>query len=141
MAQGNLAVGGLGAQGADGSKIVINIPSSGRIPEGATVERAVNTGFATAPRLTFNLARADFTTAQRVAAAINSRLGNGRAEAVDAVPVAIAAPQDADVRPLLMSEIENLNVVTADPPARVIANPRTGPAPHHTPVRPRPARG
>src|SRR3546814_11265376 len=65
MAQGNLAVGGLGAQGADGSKIVINIPSSGRIPEGATVERAVNTGFAPAPRPTFNLARADFTTAQR----------------------------------------------------------------------------
>src|SRR3546814_6426289 len=57
MAKGNLAGGGLGAQGADGSKIVINIPSSGRIPEGATVERAVNTGFATAPRLTFNLAR------------------------------------------------------------------------------------
>src|SRR3546814_10045313 len=105
MAQGNLAVGGLGAQGADGSKIVINIPSSGRIPEGATVERAVNTGFATAPRLTFNLARADFTTAQRVAAAINSRLGNGRAEAVDAVSVAIAAPQGADVRTMLMSAI------------------------------------
>src|SRR3954470_16720934 len=45
MAQGNLAVGGLGAEGADGSKIVVNIPSSGRIPEGATVERAVETGF------------------------------------------------------------------------------------------------
>ncbi|MFC4846907.1 flagellar basal body P-ring protein FlgI [Hephaestia sp. GCM10023244] len=126
MAQGNLAVGGLGAQGADGSKIVINIPSSGRIPEGATVERAVNTGFATTPRLTFNLTRADFTTAQRVAAAINSRLGNGRAEAVDAVSVAIAAPQGADIRTMLMSEIENLDVISADPPARVIVNARTG---------------
>ncbi|MFY0100276.1 flagellar basal body P-ring protein FlgI, partial [Acinetobacter baumannii] len=47
MAQGSLAVGGLGADGADGSKIVINVPSTGRIPEGATVERAVETGFAT----------------------------------------------------------------------------------------------
>src|SRR3546814_11284868 len=99
MAQGNLAVGGLGAQGADGSKIVINIPSSGRIPEGATVERAVNTGFATAPRLTFNLARAAFTTAQRVAAAIHSRLGHGRPEAVDAVSVAVPPPHGPDRPP------------------------------------------
>ncbi|WP_141554285.1 flagellar basal body P-ring protein FlgI, partial [Tenacibaculum discolor] len=68
MAQGNLAVGGLGAEGADGSRIVVNVPSTGRIPEGATVERAVATGFDTAPTLTFNLQRADFTTAQNVAA-------------------------------------------------------------------------
>ena len=126
MAQGNLAVGGLGAQGADGSKIVINIPSSGRIPEGATVERTVNTGFATAPTLTFNLQRADFTTAQNVAAAINARLGGRRAEAIDAVSVAVQAPQGADVRAMLMSEIENLDVVSAEPPARVIVNARTG---------------
>jgi len=63
MAQGNLAVGGLGAEGADGSKIVVNTPSSGRIPEGATVERAVETGFADTPMLTYNLARSDFTRA------------------------------------------------------------------------------
>src|SRR3546814_11990725 len=68
MAQGNLAVGGLGAQGAAGSKIVINIPSSGRIPAGATGERAVNTGFATAPRTTLPPASADFTTQLRHAA-------------------------------------------------------------------------
>ncbi|HVI98164.1 MAG TPA: flagellar basal body P-ring protein FlgI [Sphingomonas sp.] len=139
MAQGNLAVGGLGAQGADGSKIVINVPSSGRIPEGATVERAVNTGFATAPRLTFNLARADFTTAQRVATAINARLGQGRAEAVDAVSVAIAAPQGADIRAMLMSEIENLDVISAEPPARVIVNARTGTVVINSAVRVGPA--
>ena len=68
MAQGNLAVGGLGIEGKDGSSVVVNVPSTGRIPEGATVERAVATGFDTAPSLTFNLARADFTTAQNVAA-------------------------------------------------------------------------
>ena len=87
MAQGNLAVGGLGAEGADGSKIVVNVPSTGRIPEGATVERAVATGFDSAPNLTFNLQRADFTTAQNVAAAINGRLGAGVApvrELIDA---------------------------------------------------------
>lgn len=126
MAQGSLAVGGLGADGADGSKIVINVPSTGRIPEGATVERAVDTGFATSPTLTFNLAHADFTTAQNVAAAVNARLGPGRAEAIDGVSVAIIAPAGADLRAALMSEIENLTVTSAEPPARVIVNARTG---------------
>jgi flagellar P-ring protein precursor FlgI len=126
MAQGSLAVGGLGADGADGSKIVVNIPSSGRIPNGATVERAVDTGFASSPNLQFNLQQADFTTAQNVAAAINQRLGAGTAQASDAVTVQIRAPQGADVRSALMSEIDQLDVVTADPPARVIVNARTG---------------
>ena len=98
MAQGNLAVGGLGAEGADGSKIVVNTPSSGRIPEGATVERAVETGFADTPYLTYNLARSDFTTAQRVADAINGRFGFGTARAVDGVSVAVMAKPGADVR-------------------------------------------
>jgi len=126
MAQGNLAVGGLGAEGKDGSQIVVNIPSAGRIPEGATVERAVATGFDTTPVLTYNLSHADFTTAQNVAAAINTRLGAGTAEALDGVSVTVRAPQGADVRATLMSEIENLDVVAADPPARVIVNARTG---------------
>jgi flagellar P-ring protein precursor FlgI len=139
MAQGNLAVGGLGAEGADGSKIVVNIPSSGRIPEGATVERAVSTGFDTAPALTFNLQRADFTTAQNVAAAINKRLGGGVAQAVDAVSVSVRAPQGADVRATLMSEIENLDVVAAEPPAKVIVNARTGTVVINSAVRVGPA--
>jgi flagellar P-ring protein precursor FlgI len=126
MAQGNLAVGGLGAEGKDGSQIVINVPSTGRIPEGATVERAVQTGFETAPNLTYNLTRADFTTAQNVAAAINGRLGAGTAEATDGVSVAVRAPVGGDIRAALMSEIENLDVVSAEPPARVIVNARTG---------------
>jgi len=126
MAQGNLAVGGLGAEGKDGSQIVINVPSTGRIPEGATVERAVQTGFETAPNLTYNLTRSDFTTAQNVAAAINMRLGAGTAEATDGVSVAVRAPVGGDIRAALMSEIENLDVVAAEPPARVIVNARTG---------------
>ena len=126
MAQGNLAVGGLGAEGADGSKIVVNIPSSGRIPEGATVERAVETGFASTPTLTFNLARSDFTTAQSVAGAINARYGSGVARAVDGVSIAVTAPLGADVRSQLMSGIENLDVTSAEAPAKVIVNARTG---------------
>ena len=126
MAQGNLAVGGLGVDAADGSKLTVNVPSAGRIPGGATVERAVAAGFADAPVLNFNLADADLTTAQRVAAAIDARLGPGRAHATDAVTVAINAPPGAESRSTLMSAIENLDVDPGEAPARVIVNARTG---------------
>ena len=139
MAQGNLAVGGLGAEGKDGSQIVVNIPSAGRIPEGATVERAVQTGFENTPVLTYNLSRADFTTAQNVAAAINTRLGAGSAQAVDAVSVSVRAPIGGDVRATLMSEIENLDVVSAEPSAKVIVNARTGTVVINSAVRVGPA--
>jgi flagellar P-ring protein FlgI len=139
MAQGNLAVGGLGAEGADGSKIVVNTPSSGRIPEGATVERPVDTGFDKSPFLTFNLARADFTTAQRVQDAINARFGPGRARAIDGVSIAIQAPEGRDVRAELMSEVENLKVEAAEAAARVIVNARTGTVVINSAVRVSPA--
>jgi flagellar P-ring protein precursor FlgI len=139
MAQGNLAVGGLGAEGADGSKIVVNIPSTGRIPEGATVERAVATGFADTPTLTYNLQRADFTTAQNVAGAINRKLGFGTAQAIDAVSVAVRAPVGADVRATLMATIENLDVTSAEPSAKVIVNARTGTVVMNAAVRVGPA--
>lgn len=139
MAQGSLAVGGLGVEGADGSKLTVNVPSSGRIPDGATVERAVDTGFATSEELRFNLAKADFTTSERVAEAINKRFGQGTARTVDGVSIAIRAPQGAEVRTALMSEVENLNVVAAEPPARVIVNARTGTVVINSAVRVGPA--
>ena len=126
MAQGNLAVGGLGVSAQDGSQVSVNVPTAGRIPNGATVERAVDTGFATAPTLTFNLSEADFTTAQRIADAINRANGQPIARAVDGVSIAIDAPPGAEVRSTLMSQIENLPVEAADAPARVIVNARTG---------------
>ena len=125
MSQGNLAVGGLGVSAQDGSQVSVNVPSSGHIPGGATVERMVETGFATAPNLTFNLAEADFTTAQRIAEAINRELGP-IARAVDAVSIAIEAAPGADVRSAIMSRVENIQVDPADAPARVIVNARTG---------------
>lgn len=139
MAQGNLAVSGLGAEGKDGSSVVVNIPSSGRIPEGATVERTVDTGFDKAPFLTFNLQRADFTTAQRVQDAINTRFGSNRARAIDGVSIAISAAEGRDVRAELMSEIENLTVEAAEAPAKVIVNARTGTVVINSAVRVSPA--
>jgi flagellar P-ring protein precursor FlgI len=125
MAQGNVVVGGLGVEGNDGSKVAINIPSAGRIPGGATVERAVDAGIAATPQITFNLSEADLTTAQRVAQAINGSVGN-MARAIDAVSIVIDAPQGAVTRATLMSQIENLLVQPAEAPARVIVNARTG---------------
>jgi flagellar P-ring protein FlgI len=126
MAQGNLAVGGLGVAAADGSNVTVNVPTAGRIPGGATVERAVDAGFATTPELRFNLAQADLTTVGRVANAINASLGAGRARAIDAVTVAITAPQGAELRTALMGQIEDIGVSPADAPAKVIVNARTG---------------
>ena len=125
MAQGSLAVGGLGVEAADGSKVSVNIPSAGRIPGGATVERAVDAGFATSPTLSFNLAEADLTTAQRIADAINGSMGP-IARATDAVTIAIDAQPGAELRAALMSRIENLTVDPAEAPAKVIVNARTG---------------
>ena len=126
MAQGNLAVGGLGIDAADGSKITVNVPTAGRIPGGATVERAVDAGFATTPEIRFNLAEADLTTVSRVAGSINASLGQGRARAIDAVTVAISAPEGAELRTALMGRIEDLQVDPGDAAAKVIVNARTG---------------
>ncbi|WP_373488456.1 flagellar basal body P-ring protein FlgI [Blastomonas sp.] len=126
MAQGNLAVGGLGVSGADGSSTVINVPSVGRIAGGATVERVVETGFEQSPYLMFNLADADLTTAMRVADAINSQFGYGLAVANDAVSVRIAAPVTPQERVMMMSRIENIPVTPAEAAAKVIVNARTG---------------
>ncbi|MDX3909316.1 MAG: flagellar basal body P-ring protein FlgI [Sphingobium sp.] len=126
MAQGNLAVGGLGVSGADGSQVSVNVPSAGRIPGGATIEQAVATGFDTAPTLTFNLAEADLTTALRVADGINRAFGDRRARAMDAVSVMIDAKPGAEDRILMMGMIENIEVKPAEAPAKVIVNARTG---------------
>ncbi|WP_425516999.1 flagellar basal body P-ring protein FlgI [Sphingobium xanthum] len=126
MSQGNLAVGGLGVSGADGSQLSVNVPSAGRIPSGASVERAVATGFDTSPALTFNLAEADLTTALRVADAINLAFNDQRARALDGVSISISAPQGAESRIMMMGLIENIQVKPADPPAKVIVNARTG---------------
>ncbi len=126
IAQGNLIVGGLGVGAADGSSITINVPSVGRIPGGATAVQEVITGFGFGDSITFNLKRADFTTAKRVSQAINEFLGEGSANAIDAVSIEVAAPADLQTRVAFMSELENLQVDQGTAVARVIVNSRTG---------------
>lgn len=126
MAQGNVVVGGLGVQAADGSKLSVNVPSAGRIDGGASVERAVNTGFDIGDRLTFNLVRQDLTNAGLVADAINRLFGAGTAQIVDGASISIAAPGATDQRVRMMAAIEALEITPSAPPARVIVNARTG---------------
>jgi flagellar P-ring protein precursor FlgI len=125
MAQGNVAVGGLGVSGRDGSQVSVNVATVGRIPGGATVERAVATGFDQSPTLRFNLHEADFLTAQRVRDAINARFP-GVATIADGVSIELALPLGNDVRAAMLAEIEMLPVSPAPVAARVIVNSRTG---------------
>jgi len=126
MAQGNLVVGGLGVDAADGSKLSVNIPSAGRISGGASVERAVDTGFAQSESLTFNLTQYDISNAGLVADAINKKLGAGVAAAIDGASIRINTPVGGEARIRLMGLIENIEINRAAPPARVIVNARTG---------------
>ena len=126
IAQGNLIVGGLGVGAADGSSITINVPSVGRIPGGATAVQEVVTAFGYGDSIVFNLKRADFTTAKRVSQAINEFLGEGSANALDAVSIEVSAPMDMQTRVAFVSELENLQVEQGAEVARVIVNSRTG---------------
>ena len=126
VAQGNLVVGGFSAAGGDGSNITVNIPSAGRIPGGAIVERMVDNNFAAGQPIIFNLHRADFTTATRLAQSINNLLGPDVARPIDAVSIMVDSPQDPAHRVDYLSMLENLEVSPGEEAAKVIINSRTG---------------
>jgi flagellar P-ring protein precursor FlgI len=126
FAQGSVLVSGFGISGKDGSKISLNVPSSGRIPNGAGVEREVPMKFASDAHLVLNLNTPDFTTAARVAAGINKTLGEGTADALDAVSIRVVAPVNVDQRIAYLATLEALEIEPGDAPARVIINSRTG---------------
>ncbi|UCX05335.1 flagellar basal body P-ring protein FlgI [Shewanella glacialimarina] len=126
IAQGSLVVSGFSAEGLDGSSVIQNTPTVGRIPSGAIVERSVLSPFASGDHLTFNLRRADFSTAKRTADAINDLLGPGMARALDASSIQVSAPRDASQRVSFLATLENVQVEPADESAKVIVNSRTG---------------
>jgi flagellar P-ring protein precursor FlgI len=126
IAQGNLVVGGFGVQGDDGSKVTVNVPSTGRVPNGATVERIVPSTLGTADSLILNLNTPDFTTAARLADAINASVGGGVATTIDPTSIRVQAPADEAQRVAYISHLENLEVEPAQAAAKVIVNSRTG---------------
>ncbi|MCE0556202.1 MULTISPECIES: flagellar basal body P-ring protein FlgI [unclassified Motilimonas] len=126
LAQGSLVVGGLGAEGADGSKVVINTPTVGRISNGAIVEREIASPFGNGDYLTFNLNRPDFSTAKRMADTINQLVGPNTAKPMDATSVRVYAPRDISQRVSYLATLENLDFEPASESAKVIVNSRTG---------------
>jgi flagellar P-ring protein FlgI len=126
VAQGNVVVGGLGVSGKDGSRVSINVPSAGRIPNGAMVERSVPTAFGESQQLLLNLHRADFTTAANLAERLNTHFGGAIAQPLDAATVAVVSPAQPAQRVAFIALLENLEVTPGEAPARVIINSRTG---------------
>ena len=125
MAQGNVLVGGAGAS-AGGAKVTVNHLSAGRIPAGATVERAVPTPVGQGPYIHYELANADFGTVQRLVEAINKAMGSGTAQAVDGRQIRVRAPEDPDARVSFLGRVDNLEVTPMAAMAEINVNPRTG---------------
>lgn len=126
VAQGNLVVGGLGVSGADGSSVLVNIPTVGRVPRGASVERAVDSPFLTNDALVLNLHQGDFSTAVSMTEAINGVFGPDVAVALDATSIKVRSPAAPEQKVSFLGILENIEVEPASPSARVIVNARTG---------------
>ena len=126
IAQGNLAVGGLGVEGADGSSVSVNIPTVGRIPRGATVEKMVESPFIRTNNLVLNLNQGDFSTANIISEKINEIFGPDVAVPLDATSIKVRSPEDPGQKVSFVSLLENIEVEPARPKARVVVNARTG---------------
>jgi flagellar P-ring protein precursor FlgI len=125
MAQGNVLVGGVGAQ-SGGTSVVVNHLSVGRISGGATVERAVANSLGEGNQIKLELNTTDFSTASRVVEAINDKFGAGIAYALDGRVIRVQAPSSSDQRVAFLGTLENLQVNPAQMAAKVIMNARTG---------------
>ena len=126
IAQGSLVVGGLGVTGNDGSSVIVNVPTVGRIPRGASIERMVDTPFQSTDNVLLNLHQGDFSTAMRLAEAVNEVFGPEVATPLDASTVKIRAPLDPSQKVSFISLLENIEIEPARPAAKVIVNSRTG---------------
>ena len=126
IAQGNIVVGGLGVEGADNSSLTVNIPTVGRIPRGASVEKLVQTAFLDTDFVILNLHQGDFSTAFNISETINETFGEGMATPLDKNSIRVRAPSDPNQKVGFVSMLENLEVEKASPPAKIIINSRTG---------------
>ncbi len=125
VAQGPVAVIGFNAEG-DAARIVRGVPTAGRISNGGLVEREIDFGLTRVATLRLALRNPDFTTARRIAAAINDYSGAPAASPVDPSTVQLVLPRDYDGNIVqLLTEIEQLRVVP-DQPAKVVVDERSG---------------
>ena len=139
LAQGHIIVTGVNADGNSGSSMTVNIPTVGRIPGGAIVERETPNNFAESPTILMSLHTPSFSVARNIAVAIDQRFGEGTAQAMDNRTISVKAPLDADQRVTYMAMMETMPVVLEKPPARVVINSRTGTVVMNEDVTVRPA--
>ena len=126
IAQGNLVVGGLGIEGADGSSAIQGTPTVGRIPGGATVEKTVETNFLESRDIVLNLHQSDFSQANKVAESINATFGPDVAIPLDATSIKVRAPADPEQKVSFIGLLENIVFEPVKPKAKVVVNSRTG---------------
>lgn len=125
LAQGPLSIGGFGG-GSGGNSVQVNHLTVGRVPNGGLVQQASGIAMPVTDVLPLSLHDPDFATATRVAASINGDLGEGSAKVMDPGTVIVAVPSQYKASlPELMARLEALTV-TADTPARVVINERSG---------------
>ena len=125
IAQGSLTIMAVEASAA-GSSVSTGTTTSGRIPSGATVERAVETSFEKSDMVVLDVTTHDFTTSNAILNAINGKFGAGTAAAIDGVSISLRVPRDISQRISFMSMVENLDVLPGESVARVVVNSRTG---------------
>lgn len=125
VAQGPLSVGGFEAS-SGGSSVTKNHPTVGRIPQGALVEREVQAAVNGQEFRQLDLLTPDFTTAVRMAAAVNKQLGDDVAQAIDPSTIRLSISPERKQKVVgLVAEIEGLEI-QPDQRARVVINARTG---------------
>ena len=126
MAQGPVSTGGFSYGKGTGTGVQKNFPTAGRVVGGATIEREIRTRFNTRESLTLALHKPDFTTATRMAMAINSAFADSLAKAADAGTVEVRIPELYKERTVeMVALIEGIGV-TPDNISKVIINERTG---------------
>ena len=125
MAQGNVAVAGAGAS-SGGSKTQVNQLNAGRIPGGATVERAVAAAVGQAEYVQLELRDSDFGVARAMVDAINRRFGAPLAAALDGRVIRVRAPESADAKVAFVADLQDVAVEVSLPAAKVVINARTG---------------
>ena len=138
LAQGALTVTGISVDAA-GSSVEIGVPTSGRIPNGAILERLIPSSFQQSSQIVLNVRNSDFSTATAITNTINETFGAGTARSVDGVSIAVIAPEDSSQKVAFLSEIEQLEVEPGAPVARIVINSRTGTAVINSSVRVGPA--
>lgn len=125
LAQGNVVVGGLSAQGKSGSSVTVNTPTSGRIPNGASIEREIETDFDTRPTVRLSLRHPHFQTATNIVDTINRRFGD-IASTRDATSIDVIAPGNPTQRVAFVAKLEGLTIDVGTDVPKVIFNSRTG---------------